>query len=221
MSTPVREFRKSLACLLATSALVLVPAFAKAQMSNAAQQAQDIANVLPIPLDAEPPATGAVAGDANAASVLQTEPKPAPAQTTAAVQSENARQYCSNITDEATDARYARQVAALKKLEEDVNGRIEALEKKRAEYEEWLKRREDFLRKAEESVVAIFTQMRPDAASQQMAVMAPAAAAAILVKLKPRSASAILNEMEPIKAAQLTTTMAGLARASDEAKNPG
>ncbi|WP_051630244.1 MotE family protein [Afifella pfennigii] len=134
---------------------------------------------------------------------------------------DNARKYCVNIADAAADARFARQTEALKALEAQINKRIEALEAKRAEYEEWLTRREEFLRKADESVVAIFTQMRPDAASQQMALMPIEAAAAILVKLKPRVASAILNEMNPTTAAQLTGTMVGLARPSDEAKTPG
>jgi flagellar motility protein MotE (MotC chaperone) len=44
---------------------------------------------------------------------------------------------------------------------------------------EWVKRREEFLKKADQSVVAIYSQMRPDAASQQIAAMNPEAAAAI------------------------------------------
>jgi len=134
---------------------------------------------------------------------------------------DNARKYCTNIADAAADARYARQIAALKEMEAQIDERIAALEAKRAEYEDWLTRREEFLRKADESVVAIFSSMRPDAASQQMSLMPSEAAAAILVKLKPRVASAILNEMNPAKAAQLTGTMVGLARPSDEAKTPG
>ena len=84
------------------------------------------------------------------------------------------------------------------------------LERKKAEFEQWVKRREEFLKKADESVVAIYSQMRPDAASQQIAAMDPEAAAAILAKLSPRIASAILNEMNPAAAAQLTNAMAGL-----------
>ena len=73
-----------------------------------------------------------------------------------------------------------------------------------------MKRREEFLKKADESVVAIYSQMRPDAASLQIAAMDPDAAAAILAKLSPRIASATLNEMNPSAAAQLTNAMAGL-----------
>lgn len=98
-------------------------------------------------------------------------------------------------------------VAMTKTLEE----RIKALEDKRAEYETWVSRRQDFLERADESVVAIYSQMRPDAAAQQIAVMEQEAAAAILSKLQPRTASAILNEMEPIAAAGLTNVMAGIA----------
>jgi flagellar motility protein MotE (MotC chaperone) len=128
---------------------------------------------------------------------------------------DNAAQYCTNIADPAADARFARQAAALSDMEAEVNQRIDALEAKRAEYEAWLKKREDFLRNADASVVAIFTQMRPDAASAQLAVMQMESAAAILVKLNPRIASAILAEMDPTRAAQLTTTMTGMARTAD------
>lgn len=134
---------------------------------------------------------------------------------------DNARQYCSNIADAAADARFVRQVRAIEDMEKEIDARIDALEAKRAEYEKWLTRREEFLRKADESVVAIFTQMRPDAAAEQMSAMAMEASAAILAKLKPRIASAILNEMDPAKAAMLTSTMVGLARETDEEQTPG
>lgn len=122
----------------------------------------------------------------------------------------NAAMYCKNIANPAADARYSRQVDALTALEKKLDDRIAKLEAKRAEYEEWVKKREDFLAKADASVVAIYSQMRPDAASQQIAVMDPVAAAAILSKLNPRIASAILNEMNAQTAAMLTNVMAGL-----------
>jgi len=118
--------------------------------------------------------------------------------------------YCKNIANPAADARYSRQAEALAALEKKIDDRIAKLEAKRAEYEQWVKKREDFLAKADASVVAIYSQMRPDAASQQIAVMDPVAAAAILSKLNPRIASAILNEMNAQTAAMLTNVMAGL-----------
>lgn len=165
-------------------------------------------------------ATDAAAADASAAATEGGDSNLLPAGVTGDAK-DNAPKYCLNIADAASDARFARQAEALKALEAQIDERIKALEAKRAEYEDWLKRREDFLRKADESVVAIFTQMRPDAASLQMSVMDAGAAAAIMVKLNPRTASAILNEMDPRKAAQLTSTMAGLAKPKDGAKTPG
>jgi flagellar motility protein MotE (MotC chaperone) len=132
----------------------------------------------------------------------------------------NAALYCRNIANAAVDARYARQSQALSALEKELNDRIAALQAKQAEYEQWVKRREDLLAKADENVVAIYSQMRPDAAAQQVAVMDPDAAAAILAKLAPRIASAILNEMDPLTAAQLTNVMAG-APSKDQAQAGG
>ncbi len=123
----------------------------------------------------------------------------------------NALQYCSNLGDAAADTRFALQARALDEMRGKLEEQIAALEAKRSEYEAWLKRREEFAAQAEASVIAIYAQMRPDAAALQVAVMDPGAAAAILAKLPPRTASAILNEMEPVVAAQLTATIAGLA----------
>ena len=139
----------------------------------------------------------------------------------AAQPQDNASLYCRNIANAAADARYARQAAALTALEKDLDDRIAKLDAKRAEYEDWVKRREDFLAKADGSVVAIYSQMRPDAAAKQIAVMDAEAAAAILSKLSPRTASAILNEMDAATAANLTNVMAGLPTAAREAGKSG
>jgi flagellar motility protein MotE (MotC chaperone) len=136
--------------------------------------------------------------------------------TSASAPADNATLYCRNIANPAADARYARQADALADMQKALDDRIAALEKKRAEYEEWVTRRQQFLSRADESVVAIYSQMRPDAAAQQIAVMEEEAAAAILSKLAPRTASAILNEMDAAIAAHLTNVMAGLP--ADERK---
>ena len=83
-------------------------------------------------------------------------------------------------------------------------------EAKKAEYVAWLRKRDDAMRQAAESVVAIYARMRPDAAALQIAAMDDAMAAAILTKLPARAAGAILNEMEAGRAARLTRAMAGL-----------
>jgi len=112
--------------------------------------------------------------------------------------------YCANIADAAADARFALQKEALAKMEKEIEARLKILEAKRAEYEEWLRRRNEVLQKADETVVSIYSRMRPDAAALQLANMDDEIAAAIVAKLNPRSASAVLNEMEPARAAQLT-----------------
>lgn len=150
-----------------------------------------------------PPGLGAAA----LAAAVEPEPLQMPGTTPDA----NAAQYCSNLGDAVADTRVALQAKALEEMRLQLEEQVAALEAKRAEYESWLTRREAFAEQAEESVVAIYSQMRPDAAALQIAVMDPGSAAAILAKLNPRTASAILNEMEPAAAAQLTATIAGLA----------
>ncbi|WP_398473318.1 MotE family protein [Tardiphaga sp.] len=133
----------------------------------------------------------------------------------AATQESDIARFCSNITDQALDARVAWQQKELEATESKLKQRIAELEAKRAEYEEWLKLREDFLKKAEENVVEIYSRMNPEAAAQQIASMADDTAAAVLAKLKVRVASAILNEMEPARGAHLADTLAGMRRTDD------
>lgn len=123
-----------------------------------------------------------------------------------------ARAYCTNLADEAEDARFARKLARLEEAERQVNTRLEALEAKRKEYEVWLARREKFLTLAQENLVAIYAGMRPDAASAQLAAMNELQAAALIAKVAPRTASAILNEMDATKAARIAAIMTGLSR---------
>ncbi len=115
--------------------------------------------------------------------------------------------YCASIADAAADARFAWQKEQLAALEKQVEERIAQLEAKRAEYESWLARRNAFLSKADEGVVAIYTKMRADSAALQLANMPDESAAAILTKLNARTASAILSEMEAARAAQLARRM--------------
>ncbi len=117
--------------------------------------------------------------------------------------------YCTNITDKATDARYAMQTRELAQLRADIDSRIEQLDAKRKEYEVWLKRRDEFMDKAEDSLVGIISKMRPDAAAAQMALLGDEAAAALLLKLNPRVSSVILNEMPAEKSSRLARVIVG------------
>lgn len=123
--------------------------------------------------------------------------------------------FCSNIADAARDRRYVLQSEELQALQREVDARIKLLEEKRTEYESWLKRREDFLAKAEDGVVKIYSGMRPDAAAERLAEMDATLAAGILMKLEARKAGVILNEMERKTAAMLTGIMASASRRAD------
>lgn len=127
------------------------------------------------------------------------------------------RRFCTNIADAARDRRYSLQRMELETLQSDIEGRIAALEAKRAEYEAWLKRRDDFLEQAQEGLVDIYGRMRPDAAAERLEELRVDLAAAILMKLDSRQASVILNEMNPKVAAALTAVIASASRTEDPA----
>ena len=150
--------------------------------------------------------------EATAQRVAETAPKPSPDAPP------KQSGYCASIADAAADARFAWQKEQLATLEKQVDERIKRLEEKRAEYESWLARRNAFLTKADEGVVAIYTKMRPDAAALQLANMPEASAAAILTKLNARTASAILSEMEAARASQLARVMTDLGKKTRESE---
>lgn len=125
------------------------------------------------------------------------------------------QRFCSNIADAARDRRYALQAEKLESLKDQVDARIAALEKKRGEYEEWLQRRDDFLARARDNVVAIYANMTPDAAAEKLSTLNVELAAAIVMKLDPRKSGKILDEMNSKAAAMLTGVMASAARAQD------
>lgn len=147
------------------------------------------------------PAAGADAADGP--------PTVAPTETAAAAAPGVVQQYCTNIRDAAADARTARQMAALAKAEQHVEERIAELDRRQAEYEAWLRQREAFLARAEKNVVAVYANMRPDAAASQLAILDAETAASVLANLRPRKAGEILNEMEPQRAAALVLAIAG------------
>ncbi len=126
---------------------------------------------------------------------------------------DGAQQYCANIANIAADARIAWEMKRLSELETQLKQKISELEAKEAESKDWIAKREEFMKKAEDSVVAVYAKMEPEAAAAQLIVMDEATAAALLSKLNPRVSSAILNEMDAGKAAKLTDLMSGGAGA--------
>ncbi|MBR0814099.1 MotE family protein [Bradyrhizobium diazoefficiens] len=140
-------------------------------------------------------------------------PKAAPPQAAAA--DNDVALFCSNVADPAVDARLAWQLKELQQAENLLRERIAEVEAKRAEYEKWMALRDDFLKKAEASVVEIYSRMKPEAAATQIAGMADETAAAVLAKLSPRSSSAIFNEMDTARAAHLADLLGGMRRVDD------
>jgi flagellar motility protein MotE (MotC chaperone) len=133
--------------------------------------------------------------------------------------SEDIQNFCTNIADAARDQRYLLQMQELDGLQTEIDDRIKVLEERRAEYEDWLGRRDAFLKRAEDGLVEIYKGMRPDAAAAQLELVGAEIAAAIIMKLAPRQASQILNEMDNKVAAQLTGLIASAAD-STTSRNP-
>lgn len=131
-----------------------------------------------------------------------------PVITTTNASADEIREFCTNIADAARDQRYLLQKQELENLQKDVDERIKTLEARRAEYEDWLTRRNAFLKQAEGGLVEIYRKMKPDAAAAQLAELNPQIASAIVMKLPPRQSSTILGEMPADKAALLTRIIA-------------
>jgi flagellar motility protein MotE (MotC chaperone) len=166
-----------------------------------------------VPASETPPPAPAPARSAKPGSTTAS-PKPAAPQAVAPVENEVAL-FCSSVTDPAVDARLAWQLKELAKAETQLRERIAEVEAKRAEYEKWMALRDEFLKKAEASMVEIYSRMKPEAAAVQIAGMSDETAAAVLAKLSPRSSSAIFNEMDSARASRLADLLGGMRRVEE------
>ncbi|MFN7101447.1 MAG: MotE family protein [Pseudorhizobium sp.] len=128
-----------------------------------------------------------------------------PAAVTAMSPQSEIQQFCTNIADAARDQRYLMQKQELETLQADVDQRIAVLESRKSEYEDWLKRRNDFLVRAEAGLVDIFKTMKADAAAPQLEEMNVEIAAAIIMKLPARQSGLVLSEMDPENAGRIAT----------------
>lgn len=155
-----------------------------------------------------PPAPESAAKPASAPKAAPPPPEPLAAPVKA---------YCQNIESAALDARFLKEKAELVRLQEELAKRTSLLEAKKTEYQEWLKRRDDFINKTGGSLVELYSKIKPDAAAAQLASIDEEAAAAILLKLSPRSASAILDQMDSAKAGHLVSVMIGAAKRPEPA----
>ena len=148
-----------------------------------------------------------------------TMPTPAPVeQTEAAAEADAVINYCLNISDKAKDARVARQTAALKEIEAEVEAKIKQLDQRRDELKSWIEKRRSLQDAAEKSLVEIYATMDVEAAAEQMTKLDARLASSVLHQLKPRLASGILNEMQPEQAAKLVKIIAAASELEKVAK---
>lgn len=124
---------------------------------------------------------------------------------------EDIEKFCTNIADPARDQRYLLQKQELDKLQSDVDERIAVLEARKAEYEDWLTRRNEFLKRAEAGLVEIYKTMKADAAAPQLQEMNVELAASIIMKLPARQSGLILSEMDPQRAGLISTIISSAA----------
>ncbi|MDC7743071.1 MotE family protein [Rhizobium binxianense] len=118
------------------------------------------------------------------------------------------KQFCTNIADPARDQRYLLQKQELEKLRADIDARVAEMDRRKAEYQDWLKRRDDFLKQAEAGLTDIYRKMKPDVAALQLQEMNIEVASAVIMRLGPRQSSLILNEMDAKKAAAIASVIA-------------
>jgi len=139
---------------------------------------------------------------------LQQQPAAIVPPALSTIKSDDISRFCSHVDDAAAEAHFELRRRELETLRGQVDSRIEILEQKRQEYENWLKKRDDFLAKTHDSFVGILSKMRPDAASAQLALVDDMVVASIMLKLKPAMASMIMNELPAEKAANITHILA-------------
>jgi flagellar motility protein MotE (MotC chaperone) len=154
------------------------------------------------PVEAPGSAAVEAAADGNAAPEL-----PRAQQISELTSEEEVQKFCTNIADAAKDRRYILQKQELEKLQTDINARITILEKRKVEYEDWLKRRNDFLAVTQANLISVYKTMKADVAAPQLEELRPEIAASIIMKLPPRQSGLILSEMDPRKAAMVAAVL--------------
>lgn len=191
-------------------ASVLAVGLAGLLLGTARAAEQDTTNgVAPVGETAAPAAAPAKA-PATAATAIPAAPAPV------AAAGSDAKRYCDSIAAVAAEARFAWQTRKLTELQTQVTQRVAELEKRQAELQATLARRDEAMKQAHDALITIYAKMQPDAAAAQIALLEDTVAAAILAQLSPRQSSAILNEVRPERASQLVAAMTSLPKVADK-----
>lgn len=135
--------------------------------------------------------------------------------TTAGKPDKETQEICANIAASIEQERLTRQKKALSDIEAQIKTRLAALEVKETEVSARIGRLEAFERKTDESLVAFYAAMKPDAAAAQLTELDDDIAAGILLKLKTKASSAILNEMQAERGAALIRRIGRLRQIAD------
>ncbi len=170
----------------------------------AATGEQDTSNGV-APIKPGEPDTAAVKGQPHVAAAPAVPSPPAPAAAPT-----EAQRYCENIAAVAAEARFAWQTRKLTELQAQVSEKVAELEKRQAELQASLARRDETMKRAETTLLAIYSKMQPDAAAAQLSVLDDETASAVLAQLNPRQSSAILNEIAPERASRLINALTSL-----------
>ncbi len=133
---------------------------------------------------------------------------------------ETAIDYCESFRDVASEARFGWQASRLEELQTEVANATDKLESERQRLQRWVDRRDRFINRANEQLIAIYQKMKPDVAAGHISELEDETAAALLLKLQPRVTSLIFNEMTAARAARLVSLISGASKyASVGAKN--
>lgn len=122
-------------------------------------------------------------------------------------------EYCANIAAAAEELRLERRRKELAELEKEVSARLQALEARQNELRATLDRLDAFERKANESLVGLYSGMKPEAAAAQFARLDDDVAAALMLSMKTKVSSLILAEMDASRGAALVKMISDLRKA--------
>ncbi len=119
--------------------------------------------------------------------------------------------YCANVAASINAARLAKQEKQIREAEGQLLQRRDELEAKRQELVQLIEKYDSLVRKADETIVALYAKMKPDVAAAQIAGLDDEVAASVLLQMKPKISSAILNEMDATRGAAVVKKLVGLS----------
>jgi flagellar motility protein MotE (MotC chaperone) len=120
------------------------------------------------------------------------------------------RESCANIAAAAEELRLERRRKELAELEKEVSVRLQALEKRQNELRSSLDRLDAFEHKVNESLIGLYSGMKPEAAAAHFAQLDDDVAAALMMNMKAKASSLILAEMDATRGAALVKVISDL-----------